>query len=190
MVDASFKAIVVGTSAGGFVALSTIFSKLRRNFPLPIIVVQHLDPSNQSILACLLAERTEMEVREAFDKELIQPGVIYTAPANYHLLVEVDYHFALSIDKFVCYSRPSIDVLFESASLAYGASLVGILLTGANTDGTEGFKTIKQNGGFTLAQDPSTAEAALMPRFAIQNTDVDIVLPLDEIGDFINKLCY
>ncbi|MCG8615320.1 MAG: chemotaxis protein CheB, partial [Desulfobacterales bacterium] len=129
-----------------------------------------------------------LSVTEARDKEPIRPGNIYIAPGGYHLLVEKEFSFALSVDEPVCYSRPSIDVLFESAADACGPHLVGIILTGANSDGSDGIVAIKRNGGYTIAQDPATASSYYMPQSAIDTDAVDTVLPLDRIPAFVNEL--
>jgi two-component system chemotaxis response regulator CheB len=127
-------------------------------------------------------------VKEADQNEFVQRGHVYIAPANYHLLVERDRSLSLSIDEKVCYSRPSIDVLFETAADVYRAALIGVLLTGANHDGTAGLKKIKQRGGLTIAQDPATAEVATMPHSAIQKQVVDKVLSLGEIASCLAQL--
>ena len=179
------RAIVVGVSAGGMTALGKLVSVLPEGFPHILMVVQHLYPQNESMICQYLGKRCPLMVREATDKEAIVPGVVYTAPANYHLLVEKDQTFSLSVDEKVNYSRPSIDVLFESAARIWQTRLIGIILTGANNDGALGMKEIKRFGGLTMAQDPATAEFSVMPQAAIDTGAVDRILTLEEIGNFL-----
>jgi two-component system chemotaxis response regulator CheB len=182
------EAIVIGVSAGGMKALGTILPHLPADFALGIIVVQHLHPSAEDSLALRLNKSCELAVKQADEKESIAPGVIYIAPPDYHLMVEEDRAFSLSLDEPVNYARPSIDILFETAADAYGSKLVGIVLTGANADGSHGLKRIKESGGVTIVQDPATAEIETMPRAAIAATQVDHILPLEEIGPFLVTL--
>ncbi len=182
------KAIVIGTSTGGMTALSTIFHTLPENFPIPIIVAQHLHPSQGEDFFKYFDDHCRLIVKSADEKEFVQPGYVYFAPPNYHLLIEKNTIFSLSVDEKIRYSRPSIDVLFESAADVYASSLIGIILTGANDDGTLGLKATKKNGGLCIVQDPTTAEADYMPRSALAAVDVDHVLPLEEIGPFLVNL--
>lgn len=181
-------AIVIGASAGGLPALQAILACLPGDYPWPVVVAQHLSPDSFSAAPELLASDCRLSVREAADKEPIRAGVVFLAPPNYHLLIETDHVFSLSIDEKVNFARPSIDVLFESASHVYGAALVGVILTGANKDGAQGLRCIKQKGGLAIVQDPSTAEADTMPRAAIAATQVDEILPLPGIGPFLLDL--
>ena len=181
-----YKCIVIGVSAGGLEALTKIFTKLPEDFPLPILVVQHIHKSQNGYFITHHNSKCVLKVKEAEEKEKILPGNIYFAPPDYHLLVEDDETLALSTDEKVNYSRPSIDVLFESAADVYKENLIGIILTGANNDGTEGMKIIKQKGGFTIAQDPKDAEFAIMPQAAIDIVEMDLILTLKEmIAEFI-----
>lgn len=173
-----YAAIVIGVSTGGLSALSIIVESFPAHFSLPIIVVQHLLENSSTIFPECLSLKTDLRVKEADDKEAIEGGILCTAPPGYHLLVEQDRSFGLSVDDKVRYSRPSIDVLFDSAAEAYGKSLIGVILTGANADGSQGLHTVKERGGMTIVQDPATAEAASMPEAAIATTTVDYVLPL------------
>ncbi|MBF0231628.1 MAG: chemotaxis protein CheB [Desulfamplus sp.] len=184
----ALKAIVIGASAGGFNALHKILPMFRADFMLPIIVVLHRRADLESFFVKSLDDKCLLPVKEPLDKTKIEPGNIYIAPGGYHLLVEKDYHFSLSVDPPVCYCRPSIDVLFESAAEAFGTALVGIILTGANFDGSRGIKTIKSSGGITIAQNPDTAEVNYMPYSAIKTNSVDHILNLDEIPGLIEKL--
>ncbi len=183
-----YKAIVIGTSAGGLKALQKILSPLPLDFSLPVMVVQHRAPAAEDFLAFALNEACQLIVKDAEEKDPIKPGYVYLAPSNYHLLVERDKTLSLSIDPKVCYARPSIDVLFETAAEAYLFALLGIILTGANHDGTAGLKKIKEKGGLTIAQDPATAEAKLMPGSAIKANVVDKIFSLPEISSFLERL--
>jgi two-component system chemotaxis response regulator CheB len=184
-----YQAIVIGTSAGGLNALQKILGPLPANFSLPVLVVQHRLPAPDDFLTFSLNESCPLTVKEAEEKEPKKPGFVYIAPANYHLLVERNKTLSLSIDSKVCYSRPSIDVLFETAAEAYLSGLIGIILTGANDDGTAGLKKIKEKGGLTIAQDPATAESGAMPFSAIRENVVDQILPLAEIASFLSQFC-
>ena len=183
-----FEAIVIGASTGGLNALQTVIEPIPADFSLPIIVVQHRLPALNDFLVFSLNASGQLTVKEAAEKEAIQPGIVYIGPANYHLLVERDKTLSLSIDAKVCYSRPAIDVLFETAAETYRSGLVGIILTGANEDGTAGLKKIKQHGGLTVAQNPATAEAALMPASAIRENIVDKICSLTEISALLIQL--
>ncbi|MBI1882134.1 MAG: chemotaxis protein CheB [Chloroflexi bacterium] len=183
-----YEAIVIGGSAGGLSALQTVLTLLPADFRLPILVVLHRLPAPDNSLAFTLNESCQLMVKEAEQHEYIKPGWVYIAPANYHLLVERDKSFSLSIDAKVCYSRPSIDILFETAADAYRSGLIGIILTGANNDGTAGLKKIKAQGGLTIAQDPATAEAKVMPNSAIQENVIDKIYSLPEISSFLTRL--
>jgi two-component system chemotaxis response regulator CheB len=169
-------------------ALGKILPLLPAAFPIPIALVVHVHPTKPSHLAPLLAARCALAVKEAEDKEPFAPGTIYVAPPNYHLLVERRGCFSLSVDDPVLFSRPAIDVLFESAGDAFGPALVGLLLTGGSEDGARGLAHIKRNGGLTIVQAPSTASVPTMPEAALRLAQVDYVLPLSEIGSFLAGL--
>ncbi len=183
-----YQAVVIGVSFGGLDALKTILPILVPDFPLPIMVVQHHDPRADDFLATHLDKICQIRVKVAEEKERVEAGVAYLAPANYHLLVEDDYTLSLSVDEKVNFARPSIDVLFESAADAYVSRLIGIILTGANQDGSQGLRIIKQCGGLAVVQDPKSAAASSMPEAALSATEVDYVLPLAEIGGFLNNI--
>lgn len=183
-----YQVVVIGASAGGIKALMSILSALPSNFPLPILIVQHLHPESDSYLVQMLDARCGLRVKQADEKEAITVGNVYLAPPNYHLLIEEDKTLSLTIDARVNFSRPAIDVLFDTAVYAYRDAVIGIMLTGANHDGSEGIKRIKQNGGYVIVQDPATAEADAMPRAAIAATKVDKILPLDQIGVYLLQL--
>lgn len=183
-----YEAIVMGVSAGGMSALGTVLSRLPDDFALPIIIVQHLDPDSRDYLPDHLDRKCNIQVKEAEDKENIMSGVAYIAPPNYHLLLEEDRTFSLSVDDAVNYSRPSIDVMFETAADVYKKRLVGVVLTGANADGSTGLKKIKAIGGLAVVQDPATAHVDYMPKAAIASTKVDHILPLEEIASLLTEL--
>lgn len=185
---APISALVVGGSAGGLDAVSILLAALPADVHVPIVVVLHVSPTSPSYLAELLARHARREVREACDKEPIAPSVVYVAPPAYHLLIEDTKSFALSVDEPVWFSRPSIDVLFESAADAYGAGLAGVLLTGANEDGARGLAAIGRAGGHTLVQDPATAVARAMPDAAIRLRQPDHVLSLPALAQELSPL--
>lgn len=161
------EAVVIGASAGAVEALSALLPGLPETFPLPVMVVVHLPPDRPSGLAELFRVRCRVAVREAEDKEPLAPGTVYFAPPDYHLLVEPDRRLSLSSEEPVQYSRPSIDVLFESAADVYGPGLIGVVLSGANSDGAKGLAAIQAAGGRALVQRPDLAQVATMPRAAL-----------------------
>ena len=183
-----YEAIVIGVSSGGMNALKIISSSLPVHFNIPIIIVQHLSAHSDSLWINLLNEKSHLDLKEADEKEKIEKGNIYTAPPNYHLLIEKDKTFSLTIDERVNFARPSIDVLFESAAEAYKNKLIGIVLTGSNSDGTKGIKRIKECGGLAIIQDPKTAESEYMPKSAIAAIEPDYILSLEEIVELLLKI--
>lgn len=183
-----YQLIVIGGSAGATAALTKLLPVFPLTYPLPLVVVQHLHPSQDSSFIERFASRCALRVKEADDKEAIKAGHIYFAPPNYHLLIEEDQIFSLSIDEKVNYTRPAIDVLFASAVDVYGPALIGVILTGANHDGAQGLRLIKERGGLVIVQDPGTAENAYMPRAALEATTADYVLSLPEIGQFLLEI--
>ena len=184
----AIEAVVVGASAGGFEALLFLLKDLPAAYPLPLVVVLHLPDSHESRLAELFGYRLSLQVREARDKESLAPGTLYFAPSGYHLSIEADHSFSLSCEDRVSYARPSIDVLFQSAADAYGKSLAGILLTGANYDGAAGLAGMQVAGALTIVQDPASAEIATMPEAALRRMTPDLILPLAEIRSLLRKL--
>ncbi|HEX8169923.1 MAG TPA: chemotaxis protein CheB [Thermoanaerobaculia bacterium] len=186
-----YEVIVIGCSMGGMHALQTIFAFLPKDFPLPIVVAQHRYKTSNEALPSFFRRHTPLAVVDATDKEWLRPGTVYLAPADYHLLVDrTGGHgeLSLSVDAAVSYSRPSIDVMFESAADAFGQGVIGVVLTGANADGAKGVQRIKQRGGFVVVQDPKTAESPPMPEAAIAAVRVDRILPLERIGPFLVEL--
>ncbi|KAA9352712.1 chemotaxis protein CheB [Larkinella humicola] len=184
----SFKAVVIGGSAGSIEVLLKLLPALASPLPVALMIVLHRKNSTDSSLADLLSSKTMIPLHEVEDKDPVLPGAIYLAPADYHLLIEKDEVFSLDDSEKVNYSRPSLDVTFESAADVYGSSLVGILLSGANADGTAGLNLIKARGGVLIAQKPATAQAAFMPQHAILHAPIDRVLDVDEMAVFINSL--
>jgi two-component system, chemotaxis family, protein-glutamate methylesterase/glutaminase len=183
-----YQAVVIGVSSGGINALSVICKSLPVSFRLPIIVVQHMSARYENYLTVILQKQTKLKVKEVDEKEVVRKGIIYIAPPNYHLLLEGDKTFSLSVDEHVCFSRPSVDVLFETAASVYRDKLIGIILTGANKDGAEGLRSIKESGGLTIVQNPKTADVANMPTAAIERAHPDYILNIDEIGPLLSKI--
>jgi two-component system chemotaxis response regulator CheB len=178
---ARIESVVIGASAGAIDALGELLPLLPVATPWPVVVVVHLPASKPSLLGHIFARKCALEVREPEDKKPVTSG-IWFAPPDYHLLVERDRSFALSIGPLVNYSRPSIDVLFESAADVYGAALVSIVLTGANEDGARGARAIRDSGGFVIVQEPGTAEAPRMPQAAIERAAPQCIASLQDIG--------
>jgi two-component system, chemotaxis family, protein-glutamate methylesterase/glutaminase len=183
-----YQAVVIGVSAGGIAALEKILPEIQKDCTLSVMIVQHITADGGNYLVEHFSSCCPLPVVGAEDKQSIESGTIYFAPANYHLLVERQKTFALSLDAKINYSRPSIDVLFETAAEAYCQRLVGVVLTGANADGAAGLARVKEMGGLTIVQSPDSAEVATMPRAAIESTQVDHVLKLHDIGSFLSKL--
>lgn len=182
------EAIVIGASAGGVEALLKVFGLLPRDYRLPILTVLHMPDERHSDLAEVFQRRLHRPVKEAQDKESIAAGMLYFAGPGYHLSVEQDRSLSLSLEGRLHYSRPAIDILFESAADTYGEALVGVLLTGANEDGAQGLARIKRYGGTTIVQDPCEARVDVMPRAALQLHTPDFILPLNGIGHLLAEL--
>ena len=185
-VASSFKLVVIGVSAGGLHAVGTILRRLPADFPVPIVVVQHR-AKESTALASVLQEFSGLRVCEIEDKMPIEAGRVYIAPPDYHVLVE-DGHLALSVDAPVTYSRPSIDVLFDSAADQLGEGVIGVVLTGANHDGAAGLRSIVRRGGRAIVQSPESAEMSVMPRAALNAVPQAIVVPLSEVAARLTKL--
>ncbi len=188
MTGASAQAIVIGASAGALEALSVILPTLPATFSLPIMIVVHVPPDKRSILAELFRQKCRIQVREAEDKEPVKGGTVYFAPPDYHLSVEDDKRLSLSNEEPVLFSRPSIDVLFESAADAYGPGLIAVVLTGANHDGARGAKAVADAGGTTIVQRADEAFAPAMPEAAIAASPHAQVLSLAEIAEYLRKV--
>jgi len=183
----SFSIAVVGASWGGLAALSELVKALPDDFALPMAVVQHRSKHADDLLASLLQDLTSLRVVDVEDKEPLQPGIVYIAPANYHMLVE-EGHFSLTTDPLVRFSRPSIDVTFVSAADAYPGRTIGVILTGANDDGSRGLRHIVNRGGTAIVQDPASAESSAMPKAALEAVPEAEVLALKNIGPRIVSL--
>jgi two-component system chemotaxis response regulator CheB len=180
-----FECVIIGGSWGGIEAVGAILEQLPQSFPLPIVVVLHQHRKSGTHIPEIFKRKCVLKVKEADEKEHLEPGTVYIAPANYHLLIEQDKSISLSIDKHVNYSRPSIDVSFVSTAQVYRDTLIGILLTGANQDGSEGVAQIKRFGGLAIIEDPNTAKVPIMPQAALARTQVDQVLKLQDIANFL-----
>lgn len=183
-----WEAVVIGCSSGGLKALQAVLGPLPADFPLPILVVSHTAPGTDGLLAEVLAHPLRLAVAEAEDKGKIHTARVHLAPPDYHLFVERDRTLSLSVDPRVCNVRPAIDLLFQTAATVFRDRLIGVLLTGANQDGAEGLKAIRQAGGLAIVQDPATAEARTMPEAAIATAGADYILPLDAIAAMLTSL--
>ena len=179
------SAIAVGGSAGGMEALCAMLASLPADFPIPILVANHLHASDDGRFAAHLAKELPLPVSEARDKQPIEPPHVLLAPADYHLLVEDDKTLSLSVDPRVNWTRPSIDVLFESAARVWADALVCVVLSGSNDDGALGARFVISQGGLAIAQDPSTARFPVMPQAAIDLAEIDLVLPPADIGSLL-----
>jgi two-component system chemotaxis response regulator CheB len=188
MIPVNIEMIVVGGSAGALDALSVLLPALPGDFSVPIAIVLHLHPSKPSYLAQVLSAKSAVRVKEAEDKEPFSPATVYIAPPNYHLLVERHRCFALSVDDPVHFSRPAIDVLFESAADALGAAAAGVLLTGGNDDGARGLDRIARMGGITLVQSPESAPVRTMPEAALRRNPTHRALAPADIGTFLVQI--
>jgi two-component system chemotaxis response regulator CheB len=182
-----YKAIVIGTSAGGVEALKIILKDLRATIEVPIIIVIHIKERTNGF-SNIYKHLNKLTIKEAEDKEDIKNGVIYFAPSNYHLSIEDDYTFSLSVEEKINYSRPSIDILFKSAAEVYTDNLLGIILTGANSDGALGLEKIEKLGGKCIVQDPEEAYFNTMPLSAIKSVSTCEIMSLDLINRCIKKL--
>ena len=184
----SHDLVVIGGSWGGMRAVEAVLGGLGGDCPAAVVVALHRGTDERARLSRLLQHHTTLPVREVEDKDDLHPGTVYLAPADYHTLIEAEGTIGLSTEERVRYARPSIDVLFRTAAEAYRERCVGIVLTGANDDGADGLRRIKELGGVAIVQDPGSAERHEMPTAAIEATDADVVLPLGEIGLFLRGL--
>ena len=184
-----YDIVAIGASWGGLHAVGTVLEGLGPGFGAPVVVAQHRSPDDQhNILAELLARRSGLPVVDGEDKTVLIPGQVIVAPAGYHMLVE-DACVEVSLEGPVQYSRPSIDVLFESVADQFGSRAIGVVLTGANDDGARGLAALARRGAHTVVQDPETAERSEMPRAAVRAARPDAVLPLEEIAGHLAGLC-
>lgn len=183
-----YEVVMMGASAGGMDTLKILLSGLEENFHLPVVIVQHISAHSDNYMITYLNSHSNLFVKEAEEKENLKSGCVYVCPPNYHLLIEEDRTLSLATFEKVNYSRPSIDVLFETGALSLKKGAIGVLLTGASHDGAHGMGMIHAFGGMTVVQDPETAHVAYMPKAAINSTPVDYVLPLKDIASFLNTL--
>ncbi|HET9389141.1 MAG TPA: chemotaxis protein CheB [Steroidobacteraceae bacterium] len=181
-------AVVIGASAGGIEALTVLLPALPADLTASLFVVLHLPRERPSLLVEIFRPRCALPVREPEDKEPIALGTVYFAPPDYHMLLERSGQIALSADDPVHFSRPSIDVLFESAADAYGERLLGVILTGANEDGASGLEAVHRAGGITVVQQPQSAVAPVMAMSALRRVTVDHVLSLERIATLLRTL--
>lgn len=181
-------ALVIGGSAGSLDVLLKVLPEVDKNLHFPIIIVIHRKQGTDSLLTDLLSHRTNLNVKEADEKEKILDGHVYIAPSDYHLLIEKDYTFSLDYSEKINYSRPSIDVTFQSAADVYGENLVCLLLSGSNADGVNGLIATKKNGGVTLVQNPESAQVTYMPEQAILRANVSAILNIEDMASYINSL--
>lgn len=180
------RAVVIGGSAGGPAALQRLLPHLDPDLDAAVVVVIHLGLDGPDLLPSILDATSALPVVLAQERHPVVSGLVHVAPSGYHLLVDRDRHFALSADEKVCYSRPSIDVLFKSAGEAYQDALTGVVLTGASGDGADGLKRIRELGGVALIQEPAEAEVETMPRMALDRAGADLCAPLALIAARIN----
>lgn len=188
MITPAPEAVVIGASAGAVEALSCIFPALPAEYPLPVLSVVHTPPDRRSAIAELFQAKCRVRVKEAEDKEPLCSGTIYFAPPNYHLLVESDRRLSLSSDEPVLFCRPSIDVLFESAADAFGPNLVGIVLTGANSDGARGLAAVCAAGGMGIVERPDLAQVPTMPLAAFEACKGAQAMTLETIAEYLREL--
>lgn len=186
--NGSYRAVVIGGSAGSFQGITKILSTIPENFPLPIIMCLHRLKHVRNGFIEALSIKSIKPVVEPYDKESIKKGKVYLAPANYHMYIELSHTFALSTETMVNNSRPSIDITLESCAHSYKQRLIGILLSGANKDGATGMKTIKEKGGLTIVQDPGECLIDTMPNAALKITEIDYTLTIENIIKFLNEL--
>ncbi len=187
-VGGAFEVVARASSAGGSTALSSVLGSWPSTLPVPVLVVQHLDPRHETVIANVLERRTPLAVKLAEPGETIEPGVVYIAPPNHHLLVDVGGVLALSSSELVHFVRPSADLLFESVAGAYQDRAIACVLSGTGSDGAMGVTAVHERGGTVIVEDPETAEFNGMPRAAVDAGAADFVLPLDEIGAVIEGL--
>jgi two-component system, chemotaxis family, protein-glutamate methylesterase/glutaminase len=183
-----YGVVALAASAGGIAALSRVLGELPVGFPVPVLVVQHLDPRHETVIAEVLGRRTQLRVKLAETEEYIRAGIIYVAPPDRHLLVDSTGKLTLTSSELVHFVRPSADLLFESVAGAYGPRAVACVLTGTGRDGAMGVGAVKSREGTVIVQDPASAEFAGMPEAAVAGCAVDFVLPLEEIGSVIRGL--
>jgi len=184
----NYEMLIIGGSAGSFPIVTKLLEKTPSNFRLPIVMCLHRLKDKPQGFKEALEIKSNLPINEPDDKDPIKVGMVFIAPSNYHLIIENKTNFSLSTTELVQYSRPSIDVLFESAAEVFGSKLIAILLSGANRDGAAGMKKIKAKGGFTVVQDPNDCSVNTMPQAAIQATQIDLILPVNDLINFIQSV--
>ncbi len=182
LAETAFDIVAIATSAGGLNALSEVLSNLPADFPVPIVVVQHLDPRHRSLIADILSRRTSLTVKQAAQGDRLVPGMVYIAPPNRHLLADPDRSLSLTQSELVHFVRPSADLLFDSVAASHKDRAIAVVLTGTGSDGAMGVEAVKKMGGTVIVQEEQTAEFSGMPSSAIQTGAVDFVLPLPDIA--------
>lgn len=184
----AFEIVAIAASAGGLNAISEVLKGFPEQFPVPVVIVQHLDPRHRSLMADILSRRTRLAVKQAEAGEVLQGGTVYIAPPNRHLLVNADGSLSLTQSELVHFLRPSADLLFESVAASYQSKAIAVVLSGTGNDGGMGVKAIKKMEGTVIAQDEASSEFFGMPRTAIETGEVDFILPLAEITQAIMTL--
>jgi two-component system chemotaxis response regulator CheB len=182
------RLLVIGGSAGSLQVILSLLTAIGEDFPMPVLIVLHRNGGFESSLEDLFSTRTQLLIREVEEKDQLRTGTIYLCPADYHVLLEKDQSFSLDYSERVHFSRPSIDVTFRSAADVFGPGVISLLLSGGNADGAEGMQYVKERGGLTVVQDPSTADVPYMPQQVITRMKVDFIVPADEIPGFVRQL--
>ena len=182
------KLLLIGGSAGSLQVILSVLGAMGKGYSMPVLVILHRNHVFESSLEELLSSRTQLVIKEVEEKEPVVPGIVYLCPADYHVLVEQDHTFSLDYSERVNFSRPSIDVSFRSAADVYGAGLSALVLSGGNADGAEGMRYVQEKGGFTIVQDPKTAEVPYMPQQVLLRMTVDLVVPTDELPGLVRGL--
>lgn len=185
-----FEAVVIGGSAGSWEPMTDILSRLPVDYPLPLIIVLHVHSEQSEHFSDHFSHHCALSIAQARDKAAVRPGEVTFAPPGYHLLIEWDKTFSLSVDEKVCFSRPSIDVLFESAASVYGPGLAAILLSGASHDGTAGMLRVRELGGLNAVQDPTSSRHPMMPLSALENVSPELVLTPEALASLLPRLAH
>lgn len=183
-----FEIVAIGASAGGLHALQAVLGSLPADLPVPLVIVQHLDPRHRSLMADILTRHTALPVKQAQQGDKLEPGVVYLGVPDYHLLVNLDRTLSLTQSELVRFVRPSVDLLFQSVAGSYGDRAIAVVLTGTGSDGAMGVEAVKDSGGTVIVEDEGTAEFSAMPHAAISTGCADFVLPIGEIGAALVEL--
>jgi two-component system, chemotaxis family, protein-glutamate methylesterase/glutaminase len=183
-----FDIVAIAASAGGLRAISALLEFMPAEFPIPLAVVQHLDPHHRSLLVQILARRTRLQVAQAEDGLRLRAGWVYVAPPDQHFLVNADMTATLTRTELVHFVRPSADLLFESVAAAFGQRALAVVMSGTGRDGSMGVQAVKKMGGTVIVEDPATAEFAGMPEAAVRTDSADWIISLADIGPTIQRL--